>query len=194
MPGMLHWVVLRGPHLILANLRSHHRFPSCEFPELLNNLLRHNLTALIVPDGKWIIPLPLCNLIHPGCVAVSRRFQSLKLFQQPRQHLLGVPHYGNVYRHAAWMDQVAEWKRDNPLPIRHDEGGEIMPEQDVQKLWELTGGEAVMTTEVGQNQMWAAQYYQVKHPRHFISSGGLGTMGYGLPAAVGAPVSYTHLT
>jgi len=92
-------------------------------------------------------------------------------------------------RHAAWMDQVAEWKRDNPLPIRHDEGGEIMPEQVVQKLWELTGGEAVVTTEVGQNQMWAAQYYPVKHPRHFISSGGLGTMGYGLPAAVGAQVA-----
>lgn len=92
-------------------------------------------------------------------------------------------------RHTAWMAQVAEWKRDYALPIREGEGGEIMPEQVVRKIWELTGGEAVVTTDVGQNQMWAAQYYQVKHPRHFITSGGLGTMGYGLPAAVGAQVA-----
>ena len=61
-----------------------------------------------------------------------------------------------------------------------------MPEYVVQRLWDITKGEAVVATEVGQNQMWAAQYYLCRHPRQFISSGGLGTMGFGFPAAIGA--------
>jgi len=58
----------------------------------------------------------------------------------------------------------------------------------IEKLYEITKGEAIVATEVGQNQMWAAQFYKVKHPRHFLTSGGLGTMGYGFPAAIGAKV------
>jgi len=92
-------------------------------------------------------------------------------------------------RHLPWMRQVADWKKAHPLVVRQDPGGEIMPEFVVQKIWEVTGGEAVVTTEVGQNQMWAAQYYLARHPRQFISSGGLGTMGYGFPAAIGAQVA-----
>jgi len=65
-----------------------------------------------------------------------------------------------------------------------------MPQQVVEKLDELTQGEAIITTEVGQNQMWAAQHYRFLHPRTWISSGGLGTMGYGLPAAIGAQMAY----
>ena len=69
-----------------------------------------------------------------------------------------------------------------------------MPQHIVEKISELTQGEAIITTEVGQHQMWAAQYYRFKHPRSFITSGGLGTMGFGFPAAIGAKaVSYTHL-
>jgi acetolactate synthase-1/2/3 large subunit len=92
-------------------------------------------------------------------------------------------------RHLPWMLQVAEWKADHPLIVRSDPQGEIMPEQVVQKTWEATKGEAIITTEVGQNQMWAAQYYLCRHPRQFISSGGLGTMGFGFPAAIGAQVA-----
>jgi acetolactate synthase I/II/III large subunit len=62
----------------------------------------------------------------------------------------------------------------------------IKPQYVVEKLFELTKGEAIITTEVGQNQMWAAQYYHFEHPNHFITSGGLGVMGFGLPAAIGA--------
>jgi acetolactate synthase-1/2/3 large subunit len=69
-----------------------------------------------------------------------------------------------------------------------------MPEYVVQKIWEVTHGEAVITTEVGQNQMWAAQYYLARHPRQFISSAGLGTMGFGLPAAIGAKVAQPDKT
>ena len=64
----------------------------------------------------------------------------------------------------------------------------IKPQFVIEKLYELTKGEAIITTEVGQNQMWAAQYYHFTQPGRFITSGGLGIMGFGLPAAVGAQV------
>ena len=92
-------------------------------------------------------------------------------------------------RHVPWMEQVEAWKRDHPLLVRESEDGEIMPEAAVKKIWEITRGEAVVTTEVGQNQMWAAQHYLCRYPRRFITSGGLGTMGFGFPAAIGAQVA-----
>ncbi|MBN1320325.1 MAG: biosynthetic-type acetolactate synthase large subunit [Thermoleophilia bacterium] len=91
--------------------------------------------------------------------------------------------------HLPWMEQVEAWKRDHPLVVRDDENGEIIPEAAVRKIWEVTRGEAVVCTEVGQNQMWAALHYLSRHPRRFISSGGLGTMGFGFPAAIGAQVA-----
>lgn len=92
-------------------------------------------------------------------------------------------------RHLPWMEQVEAWKRDHPLVVRVDEAGEIMPEWAIQKIWEATKGEAVVCTEVGQHQMWAAQHYLARYPRRFITSGGLGTMGYGFPASIGAQVA-----
>ncbi len=92
-------------------------------------------------------------------------------------------------RHVAWMKQVETWKRRHPLVIRESEDGQIMPESAIRKIWEVTHGEAITCTEVGQHQMWAAQHYLVRRPRRFISSGGLGTMGFGFPAAIGAQVA-----
>lgn len=86
-----------------------------------------------------------------------------------------------------WLQQIDRWKEENPLTYRQD-GDLIRPQYVIEKLWELTKGEAIITTEVGQHQMWAAQYYRTLKPRSFISSGGLGTMGFGLPAAVGVQV------
>jgi len=86
-----------------------------------------------------------------------------------------------------WLQQVEQWKADFPLSYTKEEGV-LKPQDVVEQIWEITKGEAVITTEVGQNQMWAAQYYKAIHPRTFISSGGLGTMGFGLPAAIGAQV------
>jgi acetolactate synthase-1/2/3 large subunit len=85
-----------------------------------------------------------------------------------------------------WLDQVIEWKSTRPLDYEQDPDGLIKPQYVVEKLYELTKGEAIITTEVGQNQMWAAQYYHFEQPNHFITSGGLGCMGFGLPAAIGA--------
>ncbi len=86
-----------------------------------------------------------------------------------------------------WLKQVEEWKKQYPLTYKQS-NNYIKPQYVVQKLAELTNSEAIIVTEVGQNQMWAAQYYNYKFPRQFISSGGLGTMGFGFPAAIGAKV------
>ncbi len=84
----------------------------------------------------------------------------------------------------AWLTQVKEWKAKNPL--RYSQKGGLKPQYVMEEIYKLTKGEAIIVTEVGQNQMWAAQFYNYTKPRTFISSGGLGTMGYGLPAAIGA--------
>ncbi|MBN1810084.1 MAG: biosynthetic-type acetolactate synthase large subunit [Planctomycetes bacterium] len=86
----------------------------------------------------------------------------------------------------AWVRTVAEWKEKYPLSYPQD--GKLHPQMVVEKLHEVTGGDAIIVTDVGQNQMWAAQFYRYSKPRTFISSGGLGTMGYGFPAAIGAQV------
>jgi len=83
-----------------------------------------------------------------------------------------------------WLDLIAEWKEKYPLKYKFTDV--IKPEYVIEQIFEMTGGDAVITTEVGQNQMWAAQYYTALKPRTFISSGGLGTMGFGFPAAIGA--------
>ncbi|MDP6380534.1 MAG: biosynthetic-type acetolactate synthase large subunit [Phycisphaerae bacterium] len=82
-----------------------------------------------------------------------------------------------------WIQQIAEWKQKNPLKYANDG---LKPQYVLEQIYEASGGKAIITTEVGQNQMWAAQYFTYSEPRHFISSGGLGTMGFGLPAAIGA--------
>ena len=87
---------------------------------------------------------------------------------------------------SAWNEKIAEWKEQYPL--KYDNGGSLKPHYIVERLYELTGGEALITTEVGQNQLWAAQFYKYTKPRQFISSGGLGTMGYGLGACIGAQI------
>jgi acetolactate synthase-1/2/3 large subunit len=92
-----------------------------------------------------------------------------------------------VNRRQPWLDQIAEWKSTKPLAYKQKDT--IKPQYVVEKLYELTKGDAIITTEVGQNQMWAAQYYHFDRPNHFITSGGLGCMGFGLPAAIGAQMA-----
>jgi len=87
-----------------------------------------------------------------------------------------------------WLAQIDEWKSTNPLA--YDQKDVIKPQYVVEKLFELTKGNAIITTEVGQNQMWAAQYYHFDRPNNFITSGGLGCMGFGLPAAIGAQMAH----
>ena len=84
-----------------------------------------------------------------------------------------------------WVDRIVEWKRNHPLTYG-EEG--LKPQYVVEQICEITKGDAVICTEVGQNQMWACQFFTYSKPRSFISSGGLGTMGFGFPAAIGAQI------
>ncbi len=86
----------------------------------------------------------------------------------------------------AWREQINNWKKKYPLIYKKD--GKLRPEFVVEKTCEITKGKAIIATEVGQNQMWAAQFYKCTKPGSFVSSGGLGTMGFGLPASIGAQV------
>ncbi len=92
-----------------------------------------------------------------------------------------------------WFAKIAEWKKK--FPLRYDNNSaNIKPQYVIEEICKQTKDEAIVTTGVGQNQMWAAQFYKFRHPRQFISSGGLGTMGYGLPAAIGAQIARPDAT
>jgi len=92
-------------------------------------------------------------------------------------------------RRRPWLEEIERWRRTYPMSYASEEGV-VKPQFVVEKLYELTKGEAIITTEVGQNQMWVAQFYRFIHPRSLLTSGGLGTMGYGFPAAIGAQVAF----
>ncbi|MSO40451.1 MAG: biosynthetic-type acetolactate synthase large subunit [Solirubrobacterales bacterium] len=92
-------------------------------------------------------------------------------------------------RTAEWWDRIRAWQREYPLNYERNESGEIKPQAMVEAMYRATGGDAIITSDVGQHQMWAAQYYHFDRPRRWINSGGLGTMGFGLPAAIGAKVA-----
>ena len=89
--------------------------------------------------------------------------------------------------HADWLQTVHEWKANHPLA--YNKNGHIKPQQVIETMYSITKGDAIIATEVGQNQMWAAQFYTFTKPRTLLTSGGLGTMGYGFPAAIGAQFS-----
>ncbi|MCW2971558.1 MAG: acetolactate synthase, large subunit, biosynthetic type [Solirubrobacterales bacterium] len=91
-------------------------------------------------------------------------------------------------RLEAWWSRIDGWRQKYPLAYEDSADAEIKPQYMVQALFEATGGEAIITSDVGQHQMWAAQYYDFPEPRRWVNSGGLGTMGFGLPAAMGAAV------
>jgi acetolactate synthase-1/2/3 large subunit len=94
-----------------------------------------------------------------------------------------LPHIEAVDR-TEWLNQIAEWKTKYPLAYSTD--GAIRPQEVVERIGEKTNHDAIIATGVGQHQMWAAQFYGWKHPRQVLTSGGLGTMGYGVPSAIGA--------
>ena len=91
-----------------------------------------------------------------------------------------------------WLKKIEDWRKKHPLKYKQDD--KLRPQYIIEQIFELTKGEAIITTEVGQNQMWAAQWYKYNYPRTYLSSGGLGTMGYGFPAAIGAKVGRPEKT
>ncbi len=97
----------------------------------------------------------------------------------------------DAYRESIkpWNEEILAWKQTYPLAYKQSKSV-IKPQYVVEKISELAGDDAIITTEVGQNQMWTAQHYKFLKPRTFLTSGGLGTMGYGFPAAIGAQVAF----
>jgi acetolactate synthase I/II/III large subunit len=89
---------------------------------------------------------------------------------------------------AEWIDKIDKWKKDYPLT--YQKNSTLKPQYVIERIYELTKGKAIITTEVGQHQMWAAQFYKFLKPRTILTSGGLGTMGFGFPAAIGAQVAF----
>lgn len=94
-------------------------------------------------------------------------------------------------RLVEWWSQIREWQAEVPVACKYI-ADEIKPQQVIEKLHEVTKGDAVIVTDVGQHQMWAAQFYPFKRNRQWLTSGGLGTMGFGLPAAIGAQIALPY--
>jgi len=88
-----------------------------------------------------------------------------------------------------WWEQLRRWQAEYPLRYEPSREGEIPPQRMIQAMYEVTGGDAIVTSDVGQHQMWCAQWFHFSKPRRWINSGGLGTMGFGLPSALGAKVA-----
>ncbi len=118
----------------------------------------------IVGDARYVIQMMLDNLE-----------------KQPPERIEAY-----VNELAPWRDQINQWRADHPISYEQDPEGDILPQYVIDKIAELTDGNAIITTDVGQHQMWAAQFYPFNQPRRWCTSGGLGTMGYGFPAAIGA--------
>jgi acetolactate synthase-1/2/3 large subunit len=93
----------------------------------------------------------------------------------------------------SWLKQIDAWREERPLSYEHSDEV-IKPQFVVEKIYEATGGDAIIVTDVGQHQMWTAQFYKFEKPRTLLTSGGLGTMGYGFPAAIGAKVAHPDKT
>ena len=106
-----------------------------------------------------------------------------------RQMLALVPREVDQSRLTAWWERIDGWQRDEPLRYERS-ATEIKPQMLCEELADVTGGRAIVTTDVGQHQMWLAQYYPFREPRQSITSGGLGTMGFGVPATIGAQIAF----
>ena len=97
-------------------------------------------------------------------------------------------HHAHKQTLSEWHDQIKKWEETHTLCYKQND--KIKPQHVIERIYDLTKGRAIITTEVGQNQMWAAQFYKFDKPRTFLTSGGLGTMGFGFPAAIGAQLAF----
>lgn len=168
------------------------------------NHAAHNCDLLIAvgmrfsdrATGKTAAFAPKARIIHididPAEIGKMRR-PTVPIVGDAKNVLFALAEKVRVAKHDEWRSQLEHWRQTHQR-VQPCLDGRIMPLDILESLNEITGGEAIISTDVGQHQMWAAQFCRVKHPRRFLSSGGLGTMGYGLPAALGAQVAFPNST
>ena len=129
------------------------------------------------------------KIIHVDCdpASISKNVHThLGIVADVKDVLTTVNSRIKTAEHKEWLAEIGEWKKKYPVSYRKMHENVIMPQQVIEAIDKHSKGEAVIVTDVGQNQMWSAQFFRHNLPRHFISSGGMGTMGFGIPAAIGA--------
>jgi acetolactate synthase I/II/III large subunit len=124
--------------------------------------------------------------VHVPMVAGCR--EALSGLRKELQLRIQQKDWGQV--HGPWIEQVRAWATSHPVCYTNCTSGKLKPQEVIEKIHAISKGEAIITTEVGQNQMWTAQFYRFRRPRSLLTSGGLGTMGYGFPAAIGAQLAF----
>jgi acetolactate synthase-1/2/3 large subunit len=146
--------------------------------------------------GKLTMFAPHAKFIHididPASISKSVVID-LPVVGDAKHILHEMTKYGKSLKIKEWLKEIDNWKNSHPLSY-DDSDGLLRPQYIVEQIYRATEGNAIITTEVGQNQMWAAQFFKYTRPRQFITSGGLGTMGYGLPAAMGAQLANPEAT
>ena len=139
--------------------------------------------------GKLAAYAKKAKIVHVDCdpASIGKNVRvSLGIVADVKDVLTTVSSRVRAADHAAWLAQIAEWKKKRPMAYKPMHPNVIMPQQVIEAIDKATHGEAVLVTDVGQHQMWAAQYFRHNRPRRFLTSGGMGTMGFGIPAAIGA--------
>lgn len=139
--------------------------------------------------GKITKYAPKAKIVHVDCdpASVGKNVDvNLGIVADIKDVLTTVGSRVRQAKHSQWLATIDEWKQSHPVNYKQMHESVIMPQAVVEAVDRASGGRAVIVTDVGQNQMWAAQYFRHNIPRHFLSSGGMGTMGFGIPAAIGA--------
>ncbi len=141
--------------------------------------------------GKLAAYAKKAKIVHVDCDASSigkNVHAHLGIVADVKDVLTTVASRVKAAEHPAWLKQIDEWRKTRPMTYKPMHPNVIMPQSVMEAIDRATNGEAILATDVGQHQMWAAQYFRHTHARHFLSSGGMGTMGYGIPAAIGAAI------
>lgn len=141
--------------------------------------------------GKVSVFAPEAKFIHIDIdpASISKNIAiDLPVVGDAKHILKEMLHYAQKLHIQPWLEEIEGWKKEHPLSYNNDDDT-LRPQYIIEQIYQITEGNAIIATEVGQNQMWAAQFYKFTRPRKLITSGGLGTMGFGLPAAIGAQIA-----